>query len=348
MSLVTIFPMSGPNRFNSPAYHYPKPFIEIGNSTMVGQAIECYCSVSDHFHFAVNKRDVVENHLDLVIANSVNDTTFSITELAAETSGALATSMLVTSDYPADTELIIANYDQTIDFSIQEAIQYYRSENADFGCITFDSSHPKWSFVEIDSKGFIKRAAEKNPISRDAMVGFYYFKRMEDFVLASEKVILNAPRSSDNFYVSEAFNQLILSGMSGRPFKIRPEQYIKFNEPSVVESFNAELFDARKQTRLFLEAISNMSKVSVEKFFSREVIVSSREIKGVYESCEILDILQRIFPISIDFKVESFMSDGNQAVALFRKSCSESENKKIMHIKYNKQYLINHIDIYGI
>lgn len=345
MSLVTIFPMSGPNRFNSAAYHYPKPFIEIGNSTMVGQAIKCYEEVSGNFHFAVNKRDVVENRLDLVIKNSVSKVPFSITEVTAETSGALATCMLVTAGYPAESELIIANYDQAIDFSIQEVVRYFRSEKADFGCITFDSSHPKWSFVEVDDEGCVIRAAEKTPISRDAMVGFYYFKRLEDFVHASEKVILNAPRSSTNFYVSEAFNQLILSGKLGRRFKITPEQYVKFNEPTALENFNAKRFDAKKQMSLLLTFIRNMPVDPVEQLFSYEVLVSGGKINGLYENSEMPGILRRVFPSSLDFNVESYIAEGGQAVAFLRESGGRSERRSIIRAVYDDQCLIKQIEI---
>ncbi len=42
--------------------------------------------------------------------------------------------------------------------------------------VTFESLHPRWSFVRRGGNGLVSEAAEKRVISRDAIAGFYYYR----------------------------------------------------------------------------------------------------------------------------------------------------------------------------
>ena len=348
MSLLTIFPMSGANRYESTAFHYPKPLIEIGTSTMVGQAIEPYCTISDNLHFAVNKNDVVEYRLDLVIKNNVKNVEFSMTEISAETSGALATCMLVAASYPAESELIIANYDQAIDFSVDEAIKCFRDNSADFGCVTFESSHPKWSFVEVDNGGTIKRFAEKVPISTNALVGFYYFKSIGDFRRAAERVVMNSPRYADCFYVSEAFNQLILVGKIGQCFEINPDQYVKFTEPTAIDSFNKSLFSVKKRLRLFFEAISAHRGIIEEDVFADEVLVTATNFIDTVSKSDILSVVDNLIGCAVEVAQDGIICEGNQAVFFLKTHDSQGIKDKAIRVIFDENNLITQIKFYLI
>ena len=84
-----------------------------------------------------------------------------------------------------------------------------QESNSDGGIVTFESTHPKWSFVKTDEKGFATEVAEKNPISNQATVGFYYWKRGSDFVKYAEEMIEKDIRVNGEFYVCPVFNTAI-------------------------------------------------------------------------------------------------------------------------------------------
>ena len=57
---------------------------------------------------------------------------------------------------------------------------YFTSTEADGGILTFESSHPKWSYARLDDSGYVDLVAEKEPISKNATVGVYYWKHGKD------------------------------------------------------------------------------------------------------------------------------------------------------------------------
>jgi dTDP-glucose pyrophosphorylase len=92
--------------------------------------------------------------------------------------------------------------------------------DSDGGIVTFESTHPKWSFVKINEKGFVTEVAEKNPISNIATVGFYYWKKGSDFVKYAESMINNDNRVNNEFYVCPVFNLAISDDKKIRTFNV--------------------------------------------------------------------------------------------------------------------------------
>ena len=54
--------------------------------------------------------------------------------------------------------------------------------------------------------------AEKRPISKQATVGLYYFRRARDLFEGAEKMIVKGLSTSGQFFVCPVFNELILAG----------------------------------------------------------------------------------------------------------------------------------------
>jgi dTDP-glucose pyrophosphorylase len=114
--------------------------------------------------------------------------------------------------------LIMANSDQFIEWDSNEFMYKMQESNCDGGIITFKATHPKWSFAKIDDNGFVTEVAEKNPISDNATVGFYYWKHGSDFVKYAEQMIERNIRVNNEFYVCPVFNQAIEDNKQIRTF----------------------------------------------------------------------------------------------------------------------------------
>ena len=66
----------------------------------------------------------------------------------------------------------------------------------------------------------VTEVAEKNPISNDATVGYYYWKRGSDFVKYAEQMIEKNVRVNNEFYVCPVFNEAIEDNKQIRVFGV--------------------------------------------------------------------------------------------------------------------------------
>jgi len=87
-----------------------------------------------------------------------------------------------------------------------------QEQDVDGGILTFESTHPKWSYAKTDENGIITEVAEKKPISNKATVGIYYWKKGSDYVSFAENMIQKNIRTNNEFYVCPVFNEAINAG----------------------------------------------------------------------------------------------------------------------------------------
>lgn len=83
--------------------------------------------------------------------------------------------------------------------------------------------------------------AEKRPISKDAVAGFYYYKKGSDFVEAAKKALLKRNSYENRYYISASVNELILSGKKVCYYDIEKEQYKSFYSPAKIKEYEESL-----------------------------------------------------------------------------------------------------------
>jgi NDP-sugar pyrophosphorylase family protein len=155
----------------------------------------------------------LDSMLDLIVPNC------TIVEVDGVTEGAACTTLLAEEFINNDQPLFIANSDQYVEWNSLDFMYKMRETNADGGIVTFKSTHPKWSYAKTNSQGHVTRVAEKNPISANATVGFYYWKHGKDFVEYTKEMIDNDIRVNDEFYVCPVFNQAIADNKKIRTYE---------------------------------------------------------------------------------------------------------------------------------
>lgn len=210
--LQIIVPLGGKAaRFQERGYTFPKPLIEIGSRSMIEVVLENLAPPKPYqYTFVCRKEHLTQFYLGdmlrLLASNS------KIIPLEQDTAGALCSVLLGIDDLKLDDELLIANGDQFISGGLQKFYQACRKPGID-GCIlTFTATHPRWSFVKTDEKRFVTATAEKKPISKQATVGIYYFRKARDLVEGAEKMIVKGLTTSGQFFVCPVYNELILAG----------------------------------------------------------------------------------------------------------------------------------------
>ena len=109
------------------------------------------------------------------------------------------------------------------------------ADECDGGIVTFDSTHPMYSFVKVGDDGFITECAEKKPISRNATAGVYYFRRGKDFVSSANEMIEKGITNNGQYFVCPVYQELIEKHMKIRKYDI--EKVWSFSLPEDLDHF---------------------------------------------------------------------------------------------------------------
>lgn len=219
-----VIPMAGEgSRFQKQGYTYPKPLVAIGNKPMIQVVYDTLPKVADEvnnvifdYTFIVKKEHITKYDIRRMLQRMSPYS--SLHSLNNTTEGALCTVLKASAMIDNDNPLIIANSDQyvEIDWNLfhQEIVM---NEKIDGALFTFNSIHPKFSFVEIED-GEVTCVSEKLVTSNHATCGIYYFRRGSDFVKYAVQMIMNNDRVNEEFYIAPVYNYLIKDGKIIKPY----------------------------------------------------------------------------------------------------------------------------------
>lgn len=205
-----LIPMAGAgSRFASAGYTFPKPLIEVNGKPMIQVVIE-NLNIEANYTFIVQKEHYEKYNLQYLLTLIVPNC--NIVQVDGLTEGSACTTLLakeyINNDYP----LLLANSDQFIEWNSNECLYAFNADGIDAGILTFKATHPKWSYAKVGEDGFVSEVAEKKPISDDATVGIYFWKKGSDYVKYSEQMIKKNIRTNNEFYICPVFNEAIADG----------------------------------------------------------------------------------------------------------------------------------------
>jgi len=208
--LNVLIPMAGAgSRFAQAGYTFPKPLIQVNGTPMI-QVVVDNLQLDANYIFVVQKEHVEKYNIDSMLKIIVPNCT--VIETNGLTEGAACTALLAKEFINNDNPLFFANSDQFVEWNPIEFMYAMQETQADGGIVAFKDTHPKWSFAKVDDNGIVTEVAEKNPISDDATVGYYYWKNGSDFVKYAEQMIQKNIRVNNEFYVCPVFNEAIQDG----------------------------------------------------------------------------------------------------------------------------------------
>lgn len=234
-----LVPISGHSPFFPKAeFYFPKPLIEIAGSSMIELVINQLQSdiPSAKFIFVADSDDLRSFSLGETI-KLITSSPSIVLEKPASTRGGLCSCLLAIDELDDDQPLIIANSDQIIEHFVPQAISSFVNCNVNAGVLTFDSVHPRWSYVLDDGNMQVLQAFEKSVKSRNAIAGLYYFKRSSEFIAAAQKAIINNDHHAGSYYISTTLNQIILSGGLVKHYPIPSKYFHSFYSPSKINEF---------------------------------------------------------------------------------------------------------------
>jgi len=214
-----LIPMAGAgSRFEQVGYTFPKPLIDVDGKPMI-QVVTDNLNIDAKYIFIVQKSHYKQYNLKHLLGLITNNNC-EIVQVDGLTEGAACTTLLAKEFIDNDEPLVIANSDQFVEWDSNEFMYSMVADNVDGGMLTFEATHPKWSFAKLGEDGFVCEVAEKKPISNIATVGVYYWTKGSDYVKYTEQMIDKDIRTNNEFYVCPVFNEAIQDGKKIKIFEI--------------------------------------------------------------------------------------------------------------------------------
>ena len=182
-----LIPMAGAgSRFEQAGYTFPKPLIDVNGKPMIQRVVENLNI--DARHIFIVQKDHYEKYslkhtLNLISPNC------EIVQVEGMTEGAACTTLLAKQFIDNDEPLVLANSDQYVEWESNQFMYSCMADDIDGSILTFHSTHPKWSYAKLNEDGFVTEVAEKKPISNNATVGIYFWKKGSDYVRCAESMI---------------------------------------------------------------------------------------------------------------------------------------------------------------
>ncbi|WP_158895015.1 MULTISPECIES: glycosyltransferase family 2 protein [unclassified Pseudomonas] len=229
---------AGPSDIDSHDGAYPLCLAEFDGVPLIQHIIESISPLEpSNLMVALKKNEIDRYHLDNVV--TMLSPSAKVISVQGETKGAACTALLSIGHIDNDEPLLIINANEFLTFDFNDVIDDFRKRSLDAGVVTFSSIHPRYSYVKLSSEGFVIEASEKNPISKNATVGFYWFKRGAFFVSAAKGMIRKDAKTNGIFYICPALNELVLNQLVIGTYQIDLDDYHPFKTERQLMQYNA-------------------------------------------------------------------------------------------------------------
>lgn len=225
MNIVIL--MAGASKdFEEKGMSYPKYLLEIHNKPIIQRVVESLEKLGNNIVCVIRKKDQEDFFLGDTL--KILCPKAKIITVENTTKGAVCTALFAIEDINNSEELLIINGDQLIKSDLSIAIEHFRTNKLDGGILTFNSIHPRWSFVKLDENGCVVQTSEKRPISNMATAGCYYYAKGSDFVSACFSVVRKDDNVQGFYYISATYNEMILEQKKIGVYEIPRKDYISF------------------------------------------------------------------------------------------------------------------------
>jgi len=241
-----IMPMGGRgSRFSEIGMHEPKPLLELNGKPFfywATQSIIKFIEV-ESLTFVVLQEHIDFFQIDKIIKNYYPYANIKVIKDVLP--GAVLTCMEGIKHIDDDAPIIFNDCDHLFRCSLFEQFCGEADfEKLDGALLTFDSDENKYSFLEYDENGYVKRTVEKEVVSHHAICGSYFFRDKEVFLRATEKYLKEC--SYSEYFISGVYNVMAREGMKIVGFPT--DYHIPFGVP--------DEYEAAKTTDKFGELLS--------------------------------------------------------------------------------------------
>jgi len=211
---------------------------EQGGEVLLERFVRACAPLGGDLVFAVRSHDIKRFRIGNVIALAAPGA--AVVPVNGETMGAACTALLCIRHIDLDDELLILNSNEFLDVDYREVVDGFRARGLDAGVVAFPSIHPRYSYMRLDAEGYIVEASEKNPISRHATAGFYWYRRGSSFITAAQEMIRKDVALDGKFFISLTFNELVLRHCKLSIAEVDSSRYCPLKSRKQIEHYEGE------------------------------------------------------------------------------------------------------------
>lgn len=237
-------PMAGEgSRFLKEGWTVPKPLIELNGVPLFMHSIR---SLYDE---EIKTKQTFIVRLDHIEKYTINERiksilpTANIFSVEKTTRGAVETSLIAEPAIEDDEAIIILDCDlefKSADFLkiIKNILSKPTSEVNGGALVSFESKLPKYSYAEIDTKGWVIRTAEKEVISTHALCGAYFFATGKRFKEIAHQLLNDCEFNKPEYYVSLLYNYMLSAGEKVKLASV--DEYYSYGTPEELQKYFQE------------------------------------------------------------------------------------------------------------
>ena len=333
-----VVPMAGRgSRFANAGFTVPKPLIPVGGKPMIQWVIDNVRPAQPHTFTFICLKEHLERFPEVPETLRSLCPGCNIVTVSEVTEGAACTVLLAKEFIDNEDALMIANADQFVELDIDSYLAEMDIQKADGLIMTFDASHPKWSYCRMNENGTVSEVLEKQPVSNEATVGIYNFRRGADYVRAAERMIADNLRVNNEFYVAPTYNQLIGEGgkvvvcRTGREYEGMyglgvPEDLEFFKSTAIYDKgrVDGEPPLAGKAlietlTRLYVGFFNTRNLAGVSAMFTDAFALEDPSVKRLEGKLPVIAYIKGIFDSNSDlaFTARNILVDGSISLIEF-------------------------------
>ncbi len=222
---MNILILAAGETINDEAEPYPIWLSEIDGQIMLERQMNALAHLNpNRFVVCIRTEDNDSHHVDGILG--MISPNAKVLGIKRPTAGAACTALLAIGQLDLDQELIIVSATDQHNVDFVDIVERFRKSGADGGVLTFESLHPRYSYVRLDENDQIVEVAEKRPISRNASAGFYWLRNAGEFFMALKSMLLKGSQVKGRYYVAPALNELILQQKVIRTIRLEKDAYI--------------------------------------------------------------------------------------------------------------------------
>ena len=241
---ITLIPLAGRgSRFAKVGYKDPKPLIDVSGKPMIIQAANSLPNSTEHI-FVTLEEHLESYPLENTLKNEYQDC--KIVPIKEVTEGQAITCSLGLDGVAENKSLLVAATDNGMIYNQEKYKTLINDENVDAIIFTFrhhisSKNNPQmYGWVKVDDKEnaidvSVKVPISDNPFEDHAIVGTFWFKKVEYFNKALKNLLDKNIRVNNEFYVDSLMGELIELGLSVKVFEV--DDYICWGTPDDYETF---------------------------------------------------------------------------------------------------------------
>lgn len=291
-----LIPLAGKNSFKINAgSSFPSVLHDIDGKLLIEHAAKPFLSLKldSKITVALPEHEMKKYQLDKVIPLLGNN--IKTCSINGNTQGSVCSALLAIESFDLNSPLIISSFEQVLDIDLTPYIENFIDNDVDAGVLTFEAIHPKWSYVKSDDEGMVTQAAEKQPISKQAIAGLYYYKTAKLFVDAAKNMIRKDVKTNDRFFISPTLNEIILTEGKVKAVGIDKSKYFHINDEHTLEAFEVKVSSDKKRfAKHLLLKTSEYANAFNKKIINNISLLLSDEFKLTNPNVIIEDKIQFI------------------------------------------------------